>query len=850
MTDACGLGSTVPAHDKTPARDATDFINSDLKEFFGFFGSEEHRIQEIISWYLNYHGYANWGHFEIIFNRLKKLLGAEGSGLDFADVLGGDGEFRNSFLDRVSPQSLCEYFEAAEPPATKTELLAESENEWRDESLPKPINARLHMSRRPAFNLYEVRGHSLFVAPYGYQAFDPDAGTYWPAVSSRKFTKSIQQYPNVHVASPIVIIQDSFDGSNFAHFLFDWLPRIIFFAKVRPDFARECRFILGGVQGAFQDEVLRRVAGRYKIPLEHFVFPTERVVLKLKGPLFYFSDQKEFIMHPLNMCHKTTISYVKDLFNDLPKPSIDRGNLYISRRDAALRKLTNEDFLAASLREIGYADITLNKLEIIDQMSIFAYSRSVVAPHGMGLTHLIFSSGNTELLELFNPNIGSDAYAFIAKAIGIRYRFLMGDPVRNSSDYTIDIDRVLNSLRRDDESGTAPPAPKVFDPFGFLLENPDHRDYALLNSEIEYTSKDFSREIYEESRGKSFPADEQAYRDWVEFGRAEGLFYNEGKNTYLKIILKVKDDPELITNWIEYHAGIVGYHNLVIMDCGSTDIEFLQILDRYKYKLLILKYEGYYDDLHATQSNRALFAALAKNCKYVTLLDSDEFLFGYHNGKISAKNVVAVLKAGNEKIYAGGWFHNVNMPAEKDGSIDWNTPLTFSLQSDDIKWAAFAGKSVMLSRIAFEAQHLGHNLHVKEVISFLTPNSFGKIGVFHITLLSPRLQRTRALKHLRAKGVVPPDVVSEQDVDQWLTAALEKGGQEPIVENYIKKCLNPPPPTQPLVSFTTQILGSDDEQVDDVFSRAVEAFDYTSLLNESAASFDLPAFPPSADRKA
>jgi hypothetical protein len=405
--------------------------------------------------------------------------------------------------------------------------------------------------------------------------------------------------------------------------------------------------------------------------------------------------------------------------------------------------------------------------------------------------------------------------------------------------------RVLGetSRVREDRLGATPAKPRVIDPFGFQLDHPDRRNIAELDSDVEYVGKDFSKDIYEKSRGKKFPTYEEAYRDWVEFGRGEGLYYNQGKDTYLKIILKVKDDPELITHWIEYHAGIVGYHNLIVIDCGSTEVEFLAILETYKNKILILKYDGYYDHLHHMHANKALFTALEKNCKYVALLDSDEFLFGYYNRQISAKDVINILKEGDEKIYACGWFHNINMLPESGGSVDWNHALTFSLEPHDLKWGVYAGKSLMLSRITFAAKYIGHNLHVKDVISFFTPNSFGKIGIFHITHLSRRLQQSRALKHLRAKGIVPSSITSETEVARYLAAILKKGGNEPIVEMYINKYLNSPPPAQPSLSFTTEILGNTGKLSDETFSRALEEFDFTALLNEYATRFELPIFP-------
>ncbi len=428
---------------------SVDLHQKDVHEFFSFINSEGHTFESVVWWYLDFHGLLNWGQQGVIFDQIKSLLGPAGANLTRTDVLGANAELTRAILEKISPAVAGSYYTPVPAPATKTELLAESDNEWCSSTLPAPVNMRLRLPRRPAWNLYEVTGHSLFIAPYGYQAFDPDAGTYWPTVSSRAFARSISKYPTHSVSSPVIIIQDVYDGGNFSHFLFDWIPRLLAFVEARPDLAREGKFIFGGEQKPFQTEVLRRISERVKIPLENFVFPTERAIMKLKGPLFYFSDQREFMTHPLNMCHPTTVKNVKALFNDIPKTRVSLPNVYISRRDAPMRKIINESEIIAALRGLGYVDICLSDLSALDQMSLFQDAKSIVAPHGMGLTHLLFSNGDAELLELFNPEVGSDAYAFVARALGIRYGFLFGEAKNdNYANYEIDVGRMLIELEK------------------------------------------------------------------------------------------------------------------------------------------------------------------------------------------------------------------------------------------------------------------------------------------------------------------------------------------------------------------------------------------------------------------
>jgi hypothetical protein len=315
----------------------------------------------------------------------------------------------------------------------------------------------------------------------------------------------------------------------------------------------------------------------------------------------------------------------------------------------------------------------------------------------------------------------------------------------------------------------------IHDTYFFLLEQPAYRRLDLCAYAIEYQSASFSQDVYERARGKTFGSRDDAYRDWLDAGRAEGLPYAEGKNTYLKIVLKVKDEPELIVKWIEYHARIVGYHNLVVMNCGSVDPAFLDILQAYRDRVLILDYDQYYDNLSFPGANVALYSLLARNCKYLSILDADEFLFGHLDGTIAPGHAAAIVRDGTQDLYAGTWVTNALPPRDKpEGGIDFGHPIAFSLDPASLRDGTFAGKSVMRASLVFQTNYLGHNLHLRETIARMDAGSFGKLLVFHLAVLSPALARARVLKHLHAKGIVPP-AMPLADVEAFLVERRARG---------------------------------------------------------------------------
>jgi SAM-dependent methyltransferase len=48
----------------------------------------------------------------------------------------------------------------------------------------------------------------------------------------------------------------------------------------------------------------------------------------------------------------------------------------------------------------------------------------------------------------------------------------------------------------------------------------------------------------------------------------------------IKIIMMLKNEDDLVEPWIKYHAALVGYHNLILLDNGSTSARTLAALQR------------------------------------------------------------------------------------------------------------------------------------------------------------------------------------------------------------------------------------------------------------------------------
>jgi hypothetical protein len=156
------------------------------------------------------------------------------------------------------------YFEpASHDSLDSVEILPSSTNELRHGDLPHPLDHRSSRTTRPAFSAYVAQGGMLFVGPNQYQYFDIVRGVYYPAASLRAFSRDVLTYGRHELSGPIVLIQDFGNGSNFAHFAFDWLTRVMHSLEIGLVKVRSCTFVMGGALGAFQEAMISTVLGMY-----------------------------------------------------------------------------------------------------------------------------------------------------------------------------------------------------------------------------------------------------------------------------------------------------------------------------------------------------------------------------------------------------------------------------------------------------------------------------------------------------------------------------------------------------------------------------------------------------------
>ncbi len=130
--------------------------------------------------------------------------------------------------------------------------------------------------------------------------------------------------------------------------------------------------------------------------------------------------------------------------------------LYVSRRYATRRKVSNEEELLPILQKYGIEVIYAEKLSLKEQIFLFSTAKLIISIHGAGLTNVLFMPSGSWVLELYlAKNPVHAPYEFLACVLGHPYERLLcrslSEPFRtimDIADLIVDVKRFEKVLQR------------------------------------------------------------------------------------------------------------------------------------------------------------------------------------------------------------------------------------------------------------------------------------------------------------------------------------------------------------------------------------------------------------------
>ncbi|WP_293346763.1 tetratricopeptide repeat protein [Microcoleus sp. CAWBG51] len=101
--------------------------------------------------------------------------------------------------------------------------------------------------------------------------------------------------------------------------------------------------------------------------------------------------------------------------------------IYISRNKCSYRRVINEEQVIDFLSGFGFVPVLLESMTLNEQIALFAGAKVIVAPHGSGLTNIIFCSPGTKVIELTSPNYIRHYYWAIGQQLNLEHYYVTGE---------------------------------------------------------------------------------------------------------------------------------------------------------------------------------------------------------------------------------------------------------------------------------------------------------------------------------------------------------------------------------------------------------------------------------------
>jgi capsular polysaccharide biosynthesis protein len=164
--------------------------------------------------------------------------------------------------------------------------------------------------------------------------------------------------------------------------------------------------------------------------------PTQETSLRMLGvaPEELARYDEDHLLQVTNLTLVQTDRFRPELLRSVreemapPLPRAERTRrIYVSRARAKFRTLLNEDDILPMLAARGFERVFFEDLDFAEQVDLMRQAEVVVAPHGAGLTNVMFCAEGTSVVEIASPRFPNPNFYAVAAAMGQPYYLIAAD---------------------------------------------------------------------------------------------------------------------------------------------------------------------------------------------------------------------------------------------------------------------------------------------------------------------------------------------------------------------------------------------------------------------------------------
>ena len=241
------------------------------------------------------------------------------------------------------------------------------------------------------------------------------------------FVFSYLKLPVCQQTNMTIAILSTSGCEGYFHWLIEAIPRVEILRKSLPNGLEGIdKFI---VNKADKLPIIIESLSLLNIPLDKLIFSD--VSTHIQAKMLVIPSLAGYTGNPSAWaCEFLRESFLKHKIDIKPI-----GKIYISRSRAKYRKIVNEESVIACVSKFGFTPIYLEEHTFAMQIAILSNAEVIVAPHGAGLSNLIWCKAGTKVLEIFSPNYVNVCFWAIAEQVGLDYFYLIGDGEKPSEGF-------------------------------------------------------------------------------------------------------------------------------------------------------------------------------------------------------------------------------------------------------------------------------------------------------------------------------------------------------------------------------------------------------------------------------
>lgn len=202
---------------------------------------------------------------------------------------------------------------------------------------------------------------------------------------------------------------------NYYHWIADLLPRILLVQKCGLSDFHERRLVLHQPWRRYEKDTLELLGIREDRIVRLRPFETLKVKDLIVPDFLHSRDGQSFPVWKKQLMD----GFKQKVLH--PEKSLTYKRIYLLRGKQHTRRLMNEEYLVAKLKELDFEILDPQQMSLKEQMKALADAQVVVGVHGAALVNIIFCQEGTHVIELRSIYKPPEHYSEIAKTYKLRF---------------------------------------------------------------------------------------------------------------------------------------------------------------------------------------------------------------------------------------------------------------------------------------------------------------------------------------------------------------------------------------------------------------------------------------------